>query len=134
MSSYSVDRLWIVPTLMLVVLVLERGRFDTSPVGLAVLGAGAIAGVAFGAWRAAVSISGVEVGARKIRMDGARWLILVFVALLVVKVALAHWLPPELHRLTDALLVMNVAAAVVLRLQCYRAFVRARTATATVTA
>ncbi len=128
--AFRVERLWIVPAAIVVVVVLSVGRLDLGIVGIAAMLAGAVLGVPLGLVRAHAMVAQIDVPNRRIVTKPNFWLIGLFAVLLVGKTLLRGSAPAGFHAATSFGLFLTAASVCAQRWQFYVLFRRAAAAEA----
>jgi sterol desaturase/sphingolipid hydroxylase (fatty acid hydroxylase superfamily) len=123
--AFRVNRLWIMPTAVLIVVAIGLSRTPVSSVGLAAMAAGLAAGAVLGFWRAKAALDRVDVAARSIMTKPSLVFALVFAATFALKAVIRHGPAASFQEATDFVLCLTAASICAQRLQLYRMFLRA---------
>src|SRR5208282_3617048 len=83
-----VDRLWILPAVVLLLVFTNRERIAYTPAGVALIALGLVIGIAIGWARARFSIQSIDVANRQIRTQGGVWMLVLVLAIAAIKIAL----------------------------------------------
>jgi hypothetical protein len=123
--EFHINRMWIMPTAVLVVAAFGLSGSAMTPTVLLAIAIGTLAGVALGVLRATASLDHVDVAARRIMTKPSLWFALLFAATFVLKVVVRHGPMSALQEATDFVLCLTAASICAQRLQFYLAFRRA---------
>ena len=126
--SFHVNRLWIMPTVVLIVLTVSLYGAPLSSFGLAAGAAGLVIGAALGVWRAEAALDRIDLASRTILTKPSLVFMLVFAATFAVKAVIRHGPAASLREATDFVLCLTAASICAQRLQFYRLFRRAEAA------
>jgi hypothetical protein len=128
--AFRVERLWIVPVAIVLVVVLSVGRLDFGAVGIAAMLGGVALGVPLGLVRAHAMVAQIDVPGRRIVTKPNIWLIALFALLLIGKTLLRGSAPAGFHAATTFGLVLTAASVCAQRWRFYVLFRRAAAAEA----
>jgi hypothetical protein len=126
--EFHVNRLWIMPALVVIVAGFALSGASGSPASLAAIAAGILAGIALGLFRASLSIDHVGVVARSIATKPNLWFALFFAATFLLKAVTRHGPFASSQQLTNFVICLTAASVSAQRLQYYRLFSRAAAA------
>jgi hypothetical protein len=121
-----VDRLWILPALVLLLVFTNHGRIAYTPSGFAVIALGLVIGGAIGWLRARFSIKSIDVANRQIITQGGAWMLLLVLAIAAIKIALRSGLAGAWHEWLNVGLFLAVGSVLAQRAFLYRAYLVAR--------
>jgi hypothetical protein len=123
--ALSVSRLWIMPTIIVLVVATSFGRLDLSLIGFLVILAGTLVGALIGLMRARTQLQSIDVPGRKIVTKPNVLMVLIFAAIVVAKAVLRGGASAGVHDTTNFALFVSAASICAQRLQFYRLFRRA---------
>lgn len=126
--EFHVDRLWIMPVLVLIVAGFGLSGASRSASGAAAIAAGLLAGAILGFVRAEFSVDHIDVAARSIATKPSVWFAVLFAATLLLKAMTRHGPLASFQEATNFVICLTAASVCAQRLQYYRLYSRAAAA------
>jgi hypothetical protein len=129
--EFHVNRLWIMPTLVVIVAGFGLSGASVSATSIAAIAAGILVGISLGVFRAALSIDHVDVATRLIVTKPSLWFAILFVATFLLKAVTTHGPLSSFQDASNFVVCLTAASVCAQRLQYYRLFSRAAAAGST---
>jgi hypothetical protein len=126
-----VERLWILPALVIVIVFVNHERIAYTPAGIALIAVGLVVGAAIGWARARFSIKSIDVANGRIVTQGGIWLLLLILAIAAIKFVLRTGMAGRWHEWLNVGLFLAVGSVLAQRAFLYRAYLTARQAVGT---
>jgi hypothetical protein len=126
--SFHVSRLWIQPTVVLILVGFGLYRTSMTPLAVVAIAGGILAGTALGIWRADAALDHVDIETRSVLTKPSLVFALVFAATFALKAFVRHGPAASFQEATDFVMCLTGASICAQRLWFYRMYRRAEAA------